>query len=260
MKKIMYVLAVTLVIAGLVITSATSMPLSKNTNEYNNRVVDDVDTSIPENADTFLQRVKRLLTGEIIDVDIADTANIASSKINRSGLDADMLDGLRGNQFLRSDTSSTINGDLAVNGELTWQTKTSYISISPAAFRPHVDGYDFINDGARLRNIDGSSDVYLASVELPHGVKITNITWYWYDSSGSDGSLFMHRSDFDGVAGSIASCFSSGSSGDGSSYDNSVAGGSIDNSQYHYWLSVGLDDISIYCYGVVIEYTFTEPY
>ena len=259
MKKTTIILAVTLVIAGLVIITAASIPATETT------------TTNASSTGGFFQRFMRLLTGEIINDDISENADIDPDKIDgtawtgendgsASGLDADKLDDIDSSQFLRNDMSGTISGDLSVDGDLTWQTKTSYISISPSAFRPPRDGYDFVNNGASLKNVDSSSDVYLAPLELPHGAKITNMTWYWHDLSGEDGSLWLYRSDFDGTPGPKASCFSSGNSGDGSSYDNSVSQPWIDNSQYHYWLSVTLEDSDIYCYGALIEYTFTKLY
>jgi len=253
MKKTTNLLAVILVTAGLMITIAASIPAT-----------DTATVNVGSNGGVF-KRLARLLTGEIINGDISDDADIDPSKINgtawtagndgsSSGLDADTLDGIDSSQFLRNDMSGAISGDLS------WQTKTSYISISPAAFRPSRDGYDFMCNGITLRNIDSSSDKYYAPLELPHGSRITNMTWYWYDSSSADGSLWIYRSDFDTTLHPIGSCISSGSSGDGSSYDNSVSQPWIDNSQYHYWLSLTLEDSDIYCYGVVIEYTFTEPY
>jgi uncharacterized membrane protein len=259
MKKTTIILAVTLVIAGLVIITAASILATETT------------TTNASSTGGFIQRFMRLLTGEIINDDISENADVNPDKIygtawtgendgSSSGLDADKLDDIDSSQFLRNDMSGTISGDLSVDGDLTWQTKTSYISISPAAFRPARDWYEFMCNGISLRNIDGSSDTYYAPLELPHGSKITNITWYWYDSSSADGSLWIYRSDFDTTLHPIGSCFSSGSSGDGSSYDNSVSQPWIDNSQYHYWLSVSLEDSDIYCYGAAIEYTFTKLY
>ena len=55
---------------------------------------------------------------------------------------------------------------------------------------------------------------------------------------------------------------SSGSGGDGSVYTTSIDYETVDNSQYSYYLLLaGIDpDRKLKCYGVIIEYTFTEPY
>jgi hypothetical protein len=84
MKKSIYVLAVTLVIATLVISSTASIPIMKNNSDTDNSVSDYETSNAPKNDDSFIQRLKRLLTGEIIDIDISDSANINPSKINGS--------------------------------------------------------------------------------------------------------------------------------------------------------------------------------
>ena len=84
MKKIIYVLAVTLVIATLVISSTASIPIMRNTSDTDNSVSDYETSAAPKNDDSFIQRLKRLLTGEIIDVDISDSANINPSKIDEN--------------------------------------------------------------------------------------------------------------------------------------------------------------------------------
>jgi hypothetical protein len=82
MKKIIYFLAVTLVIVTLMISSTTSIPISKNNSDSDNSISDYEISTAPKNDDSFIQRLKRLLTGEIINVDIADDAAISSSKID----------------------------------------------------------------------------------------------------------------------------------------------------------------------------------
>ncbi len=82
MKKAIYVLAVTLVIATLVISTTASIPISKNNSDSDNSFSDYEASAAPMNDDSFIQRLKRLLTGEIIDIDISDSAAINSSKID----------------------------------------------------------------------------------------------------------------------------------------------------------------------------------
>lgn len=82
MKKSIYVLAVTLVIATLVISSTASIPIMNHSSDIDNSVSDYETSAAPKNDDSFIQRLKRLLTGEIIDIDISDSAAINSSKID----------------------------------------------------------------------------------------------------------------------------------------------------------------------------------
>ena len=82
MKKSIYVLAVAVVIATLMISSTASIPILRNTSITDNNIGATEITAAPMNNDGFVQRLKRLLTGEIIDIDISDTANINPNKIN----------------------------------------------------------------------------------------------------------------------------------------------------------------------------------
>lgn len=210
--------------------------------------------------------------GSIMNIHISNTADIDPSKIDGtawtsendgydSGLDADMLDGIQESQFIRSDTSGSINGDFTVNGDLTWQNKTSYISISTAAFVPREDGYDYYNNGAYIQNIDGNSDDYYAPVQLPHGATVTNMTFYWEDYSSSyNGLISMAKRPPLSAIQTMASVYSSGNSGKGISYDDTIEYAVIDNYHNCYYMGLHIYDSNIKCYGVIIEYTFTEPY
>ena len=84
MKKSIYVLAVTLVIATLVISSTASISIINNSTKIDDNISVYESTVAPKNDDSFIQRLMRLLTGEIIDVDISDSANINPSKIDEN--------------------------------------------------------------------------------------------------------------------------------------------------------------------------------
>lgn len=145
-------------------------------------------------------------------------------------------------------------------GAVSWASKTGYVSVSAAAFRPQVDGYDFYNNGIRVTNQDGLSDNYYAPVQLPHGAVVTRMTFYWGDSSTSDGSGSMGRNNMNLSVWSMAYVTTSGSGGDGSSYDDTISYATIDNSQYSYYLYWILPDSNVSGYGVIIQYTYTGPY
>ncbi|MHC4500335.1 MAG: autotransporter outer membrane beta-barrel domain-containing protein, partial [Planctomycetota bacterium] len=157
-----------------------------------------------------------------------------------------------------------VDANVHVEGELAWQAKTGYISVSAAGFRPTEDGYDFSNpDGVILVNTDSLSDYYTASVQLPHGATATKLTYFWRDFSGAwDGDTYVRflRTGLSGMSNIMAAATSSGSGGNGSSYDDTIDYATIDNSQYayHLWCHLPYSDTSLY--GVIIEYTFTEPY
>lgn len=139
-------------------------------------------------------RLIRLLTGRISDEDIANDANINSSKIrgcawtslndgNGSGLDADKLDGIHGDQFLRSDVSDTMQGNLTlegnlhVSGNITFPPKTRYYTIPCYAFTPSDSETPFSYGGGVLINPDTrfTWHMYISPVNLPDGAIVTGI-------------------------------------------------------------------------------------
>lgn len=82
MKKSIYVLAVTLIIATLMISTTASLSVKDYNPDKKDTNIDNETKPSQNNDDSFIQRLKRLLTGEIIDVDISDSAAINSSKID----------------------------------------------------------------------------------------------------------------------------------------------------------------------------------
>ena len=153
-------------------------------------------------------------------------------------------------------------GKAHVEGNLTWKAKTSYISVPPAAFQPRYDGYDFHNPGVTLVNENDTSDYYSAPVQLPHGATVTKLTFYWVDDSADeDGEVRLYQTDLDGSENTMAVAHTNGDSPNADdSEDTSIVDPTIDNSQHAYYLWLILDDSEIQPYGVVIEYTITEPY
>ncbi len=111
---------------------------------------------------------------------------------------------------------------------------TSYISVPASAFWSNSDNAWI---GGYLENRGTSSSVsFYGSVQLPHGVTIKNVTFYWYDvDASSDITLYMCRlAPNDTTLYAMASGTSSGSAGYGSTSDTSIAYSSIDNSVYSY--------------------------
>lgn len=179
------------------------------------------------NGGGFLQRLKRVLTGQLTDTDIAITANIHPSKLNLSA----------------------------------WPTTTitQYMSVSTAAFQPQESGYDYKNNGAMLENRDGDSDYYVAALYLPCGATVTNISMRWSDTSAAyNGNLYLTKREIFGSPNTMATVQTSGSSGMGYSYSNVIESPVIDNQYTCYYLSLNLPDQNIKCYGVIIEYTIEQ--
>lgn len=177
----------------------------------------------------------------------------------RIDLDADKNDS--DSDFEIYDENGTLIFGVDDSGAVTWKAQTGYVSVPAAAFRPWEDGYDYENRGRSLKNMDGNSDNYYAPVQLPHGATVTKLTFYWNDTStANDGRAVLRRVDSNGNYINMATATTSGSGGNGSSYDNTISVASVDNSQYAYYLWWNLPDSNVIGYYVVIEYTFTAPH
>jgi len=158
-----------------------------------------------------------------------------------------------------------LNGDTSVGGNLTWADKTGYLSVSTAAFQPYSNDLYF-NSGSEL--IPGTADYhsFYAPVQLPQGATVTKMTFFWYDPlDPQDAECTLFRNNMDGTKNWMADVFSTDSAGNGSSYDDEIDYATIDNSQYAYYLrwTLRYDEGSLdetVGHGVIIEYTFTEPY
>ncbi|HEY76716.1 MAG TPA: hypothetical protein G4O00_11145, partial [Thermoflexia bacterium] len=211
-------------------------------------------------------------TGNVGDIRLSDTGTIyantsSSSNLelhsnNRVDVHLDDDDEYRVNSLFRVlNGSDTAVFTVTETGAVSWTPKTGYLSIPSVAFRPREDGYNFVNTENYLVNSDGNSDYYFAPVYLPHGATVTRMTFYWNDQSSSNGSTILFRKDLSsGSAAWMASVFSSGNSGYGSSSTTSISNPIIDNSLYTYILQWNLPDSTIWGYAVIIEYTYTGPH
>ena len=132
-----------------------------------------------------------------------------------------------------------------------------YVSVSTAAFQPVFDGYDYTNYGYYLTNDNDLGDYFVAPVQLPHGVTVTKLTFYFYDdiAPSSHSYAYLYRADLAGSTDNLAFVQST-STGNDSAYDDSINYATIDNSQYAYYLWLILDTSDHKAYGVIIEYTY----
>ncbi|MDH4157622.1 MAG: hypothetical protein OEW00_10150, partial [candidate division Zixibacteria bacterium] len=152
-------------------------------------------------------------------------------------------------------------GNAHIEGNLTWQAKTSYVAISAAAFGPYQSGIEYLNFGQSLEKTGGGASVFFhAHVQLPQGAEVDRMTCYWEDGTIDNGQFTLYRSHLiDGSADVMGLAETSGESGNGSSYDDSIEYSPVDNSQYAYFMRARLySDMALY--GIVVEYRFTEPY
>jgi hypothetical protein len=159
-----------------------------------------------------------------------------------------------------------VNGNTHVDGNLTWQTKTGYISVAAGAFTPQEEIVCYWKSPGRLLlspDTTASDAGFQAPVQLPHGATVTKITFYWHDSDPNECiSLDLARTTMAGGWLTMGSAASTGSAGDGSSYDDSISDATIDNSQYGYVLHIEIpaNFYELEAHSAFIEYTFTETY
>ena len=176
-------------------------------------------------------------------------------------------------------------GNAHVDGELTWQAKTSYLSISPPEFAPWQSNRYYLDEKyVECYGGCGGSMPFLAPVELPHGATVTSLKFYWKDKMSNndingikDGTVYLKRSGVSsgGSMQLMAMASTSGSSGTVSnSQDTTITYPLIDNANYFYTLYLTLPKTNydllfdpppptpeyVRAYGVVIEYTVSTPY
>jgi len=152
-------------------------------------------------------------------------------------------------------------GNAHVEGNLTWQEKTSYVAISAAAFGPADHGTEYLNFGQSVALTGGGpSGFFHAQVQLPQGAEVDRMTCYWEDNITENGEFSLRRLHLiDGSADVMGLAETSGDGGNGSSYDDSIEYGLVDNAENAYFIRARLySDMALY--GIVIEYRFTEPY
>jgi hypothetical protein len=160
------------------------------------------------------------------------------------------------------------NGDVHVGGDLTWDTRKSYISVSPATFEEYSPSSYYVKKGRSMYTTSGAH--YYAALQLPHGAELTEMTFYYRDwtyvSPGVitmtlkrgpvDGTVDDHE-DMAQVASQSPEPLYYGSGSD--SVDHPV----VDNQHYIYWLHAlfhGPMNEDLRIMAVVIEYEIQEPY
>jgi len=165
---------------------------------------------------------------------------------------------------------NTISGSHAFIGG-GWSNEASgAYAVIPGGYDNAAGGWYSFAAGRRARaDHDGafvwadSTDADFASTaddQFLVRATVTRITFYWRDTSSLNGVVSLYGSNLVGASTLMASAATSGSGGNGSSYDDTISYATVDNSQYAYFLSLGLPDSNVWCYGVVIEYTYTGPH
>ena len=127
----------------------------------------------------FENAVKLEITSTAIDFKTDPTVNgaiiwHADNDGAGSGLDADLIDGLDSTQFLRSDESDTMTGDLTIDGNLTVNGTTTYINTEEILLSDNIITLN--------ANYTGSTPTENAGVEVERGT-LQNAKLIWNEAS-----------------------------------------------------------------------------
>lgn len=137
----------------------------------------------------------------------------------------------------------------------------SPISLSPAAFWPIFDTYDYDQGGNFLKNrIALTAQYYQANVSFPPGVTITKLTFFAYrDDALSDTSITLYRVGRTGALSAMATVVANWIDGYNSSYDDSIVYAVIDNVDYSYLLQCSIEPndnvLDVRLVGAMIDFT-----
>jgi hypothetical protein len=212
----------------------------------------------------------KIADGSIKNVDIAAGAAIAASKINRTGLNADLLDGKHGDQYV-SKTGGAMSGTLSAPNFSYTATRTGYFSIPPVAYVPGfganiITRPDYMHPGAT------AWQYFHAPVALPQGSVVTSFRARLYDTtdlSYQDVHASLERRPIDDQTTSgwteafaMARLSTAGStSGWQTLTDNTINNPTIDNSAYVYYVQgQAYDAGGSHRVGTMrITYTYTAP-
>jgi len=189
-----------------------------------------------------------------------DTGPPGDSHWSLNGLNTYYNDGNVGIGTSTPSEELEVDGNVHVEGDLTWKTRTGSISVSSAGFHPVSDDTDYFNTGTRLSVTGLSHEFFNAPLQLPDGVKITKITFFWEETTHNDDSylrLFYYAPL--GSYGLLADIDVTGSNyNDGFDYVN--LNHVVDNSNFMYFLKTMIHDKELEVKGALIEYEYTEPY
>ena len=138
-------------------------------------------------------------------------------------------------------------------------TITEYLSLNGAAFQPKNDGYDYAFGADGIWNLDGISDGFETSVNLPNGATINSVTVYWTDSDAVDDLTFQlrHYSPATENLSVYALGTSNGTATMGSTVDDTITEPIVDNINGTYTLLLTIPTSNIIFRQAIIEYTYT---
>jgi hypothetical protein len=132
---------------------------------------------------------------------------------------------------------------------------TGSISVSAAAFVASDNTANWRCSGGELYHLETGGVHFYGIVQLPDGVTVTNVTFHWIDSGGLNVQCQLKRHNLT-MTLNMASMVSSGDTGTGSSYDDTIDLATVDNSENTYYFDVLIPSGSYYFRYAIIEYEY----
>lgn len=142
------------------------------------------------------------------------------------------------------------------------------VSVPAAAFHPFYDTYDYANHGRHLIHGAGSGlqdGVYLAPLHLPHGARITRVTFNYLKDTNRQGTAILQRTRLNQGNYEDLATVTTGLGGPATTSGSSdaILGAKVDNGQYAYWavwvLPPGvLVGANVQGHALRVEYAFDQ--
>ncbi|MEM6572923.1 MAG: hypothetical protein AAF736_01540 [Pseudomonadota bacterium] len=161
------------------------------------------------------------------------------------GVAVDIAGQIRARELAHGDSSSRAvavepDGDL-----VSVAPQTRFYSVSPAAFTPQNSATNYVQTGQFVQISDTGVRQLWAPVNLPHGARVTEVTFWFIDNSAQDllFQLFYHGPSSTVIFGDMAATASNGASPDVRSVtDSSISEAVIDTQNRNYALVVRSTD------------------
>ena len=132
---------------------------------------------------------------------------------------------------------------------------TGSISVSAAAFVASDSTANWRCSGVDLYHLETGGVHFYGAVQLPDGATVTNVTFHWIDLGGLNVQCQLKRHNLT-MTLNMASMMSSGDTGTGSSYDDTIDFATVDNIQNTYYFDVLIPSGSYYFRYAIIEYEY----
>ncbi len=184
---------------------------------------------------------------------------------NRTALYANYSNGWVGINTSTPTTTLDVNGNVRVNGDITYATpKTGYISGSALAAGKSLYSDDSFTYSSGVYNNGTTTAYYMIPLDLPDGVTVTEAIVYGYDGdAGNQFSFNLGRQLLTSPSYYVISTGSSGVAYAGGAINVTVTPTSnnvVNNSTYSYLLGITMPASgSVKLYNYRIQFTYSSP-